>query len=196
MKFISIDIENNQPSGEIIQIGAIEYDTNNVSHTNEFNVYIKWPNPINWNYELRGNGTITLGELLPYGQETIDAYGKDPRIAFTEFWQWVETVGSGRKFVQWGKYDMAEIMKQTKELIVEHPRVKTFNLKTAYQFLYQPSHRLSAKYGLEQAVTNSQLTFKGTPHDALVDARNTGELMLKMYNAYSKLYQITEVLKK
>ena len=67
MRFISVDIESNQPSGKIIQIGAVAFDTDAKQPIQgEFNCWLNPGEPINWDQPLKGRD-LTLGKLLPYG---------------------------------------------------------------------------------------------------------------------------------
>lgn len=190
MKFISIDLESNQPSGTIIQIGAAAFDTDARDPLMaKFVCYVNPDEEINWDQPL--NNGMTLGELLPFTQKEITEQGIAPDVAFTQFWQWVIDINCGRKFIQWGRHDMEALVGQSKAAGVFYPqRIKDFNLKKTYQFLYQPANKLAQKYGLSGALKSCNIGFEGTAHDAYVDAYNTGVLMLHIYRDLENMRKI------
>jgi hypothetical protein len=187
MRFIAIDVENNQPSGQITQIGAAAFDCTAKKPYEpiaSFDRFLELPSgeALNWNQELRGGGG-TLGKLLGdcWLQEWTLCRGPRNQV-FTEFWQWVNYAQCGKKFVQWGGGDLAEIIAQSKEAGVCYPSgLREVNLKRMYQMFFQPALGLPKQHGLKAAVQNIGAKFEGRAHDAWVDAKNTGALAVKMF---------------
>ena len=197
MRFISLDLENNQPSGEIIQIGAVAFDTDDDTPLDEFQHFVNPGEPINWNHELRPEKEIgcTLGELLPFDQNEFNAYKRDPKEVLEEFWAWVKKAQCGKKIIQWGSGDLDCLIKASKKHGVRYPhQLRSINLKTFYQFVYQPAMRLPKGYGLGTVVKNTTGSFYGEPHDAYWDAYNTGKVLIYLFRRMEKLGQIEKIM--
>lgn len=194
MKFVSVDIECNQPSGTIIQIGASVWDTQANAEVDDFNLYIQPNEVINWEEELRGG--ITLGKLLPYGPEKIKDHGVSPKFAFERFWKFMAKSGR-KKVIQWGAGDMAAITKQSWYFGVPvNNRLKVLNAKLMYQMLYQPTMRLQQKFGLGAVIKEMGLEFEGEAHDGYWDAYNTGKLYTEMFRDIEVYREIKKLLEK
>lgn len=180
MRFIAVDLENNQPSGKITQIGAAAFDTDS-GHISSFNVYVDAEEPLNLDHMLNNN--MTLGQLLGPDFEYKYEASKIPRSeAYSSFWEWVKESQCGKKIIQWGRGDTNEIITQGKEVGVKYPsHLRIVNLKVVYQTFFQPALKLDKGFGLSSACEHMGISFKGRAHDAIVDAVNTGELAMRMF---------------
>lgn len=188
MRFIAVDIECDQPSNNIIQLGAAAFDTNQPSLVGTINRYLD-QGEVNWSYPLDRGGT--LEDLL--GQDFKEAYqfwAAPPGASFDRFWDWVDEIKCGKKFVQWGTGDMRLIQRQSGD----SRRIEVFNLKDMYKLLYQPANKLPKKYGLEAACVASLGAFNGRPHSAYWDAWNTGKLAVKMFKSFESERKIREIV--
>lgn len=199
MKYITIDLENNQPSGKIIQIGAVLFDTDHKTEPvrDQFVTYVNPKEEVNWQETLRSGET--LEELLGYEfKQKWQEQNIPTAEALTKFWDWIKVSNGGKKIIQWGRGDLSEIITESKENKVFYPsKIRELNLKIVYQFLYQPAYRLNkAPGGLKSACRAMGLEFKGRAHDALVDALNTGYLALTMYNIIRNYSDIKNIIEK
>ncbi len=198
MRFISVDLEANQPTDKIIQIGAAAFDTDSKTPykpVDTFNLYVDPEEEINWDYNLRGG--LTLIELLGNNFKTNWEKSSVPKnVAFESFWKWCKEANCGKKFVQWGRADMWELMKQSKDSGVFYPsRIQEINLKRLYQFFYQPGLKLNkSPGGLEKACKEMGIDFEGRAHDALVDAINTGMISVSMYEVIRGYSDVLAIL--
>jgi inhibitor of KinA sporulation pathway (predicted exonuclease) len=198
VRFISVDIEANQPTNSIIQIGAAAFDTDSKKPhepVDTFNLYVDPVEEVNWDIDLRGG--LTLIQLLGEDFKTKWDKSRVPKdSAFESFWHWCKEVQCGKKFVQWGRGDVYELTRQSKEVGVNYPqRITEVNLKRLYQFFYQPALRLKNKpAGLSFACQQLEIEFQGRAHDALVDATNTGVLAVKMYQIIRGYADIKEII--
>ena len=193
MKFISVDLENNQPSGRITQLAAIAFDTTPGSETFEFNMFIDPEEEMNWDYVLNSKGT-SLGELMGEVWKSKWENNTRPRKeALREFWKWLDGQQGKRKIIQWGSGDMAAIRRECKEEGIATLHTDDYDIKKSYKLFYQPAMRLLKNSGLQSACTNMGLTFFGRAHDAKVDAYNTGMLAVKMFNILDNYRQIQSV---
>ena len=192
MRFVSVDIECNQPSGTIIQIGAVAWDTDR-GEQDWFSVYVNPEEKINWDHMLsRG---ITLGELLPFGQNRINNYGTAPLKAVSMFWEFVKEVECSRRFLQWGGGDMEAIRKLSEMCGVAVPRYETVDAKLIYKHLYMPAMRLPKQAGLHKACGAVLGEFVGLPHSALWDARNTAKVYAEMFKTLNKAKRAEQIFK-
>ena len=181
MKICSIDIECNQPSGRIIQIGASVWDLQALREVDAFNKFIDPNEPINWDHKLRGgDGDTTLGDLLPFNQTIMDCFALPQKEALGEFWSWFEQIKC-KKVIQWGRHDMACIVNDSKLARVAARNYEEFDIKKVYKILYQPAFRLHKKMGLQSAIVANGMEFRGDPHNAYCDAYNTAKLFAKMF---------------
>jgi len=95
MKFTSLDLELNQPSNRIIQIGAAAYCTDR-GLISSFSVYVNPEEKMGWKHVL--NTGQTLDRLLPIN--FVSEWNKHAffsKEAMTMFWDWHKTTGAGKK---------------------------------------------------------------------------------------------------
>lgn len=196
MKYIAVDLENNQPSGRIIQIGAVACDTEDPALiTSEFVVFVDPDERINWDHSL--NNGQTLGELLgDQFQIKHPKHARSRKEALDLFWQWVTNSHCGRRIFHWGGKDITTVLRESKETGVAVPgHLVVVDLKTVYRTLYQPALRLPKRSSLESACGEFEVAFSGRAHDALVDATATGSLVHKMYRMLSTHGKLIKILK-
>jgi len=175
MKFISIDLELDQPTNHIIQIGAVQFCTV-TNKTEYFHCYVDPGHPIGWEHTL--NIGCSLENLLAPGFRQSWEVSKIPsKQALDSFWNWQK--GRGKKFIQWGRGDM-EILKTESRVYPSHLRI--LDLKMTYQFLWQPSARLEKNAQLSIACKAMNIAPPAPAHDAFADAFATGQLFLKMFH--------------
>lgn len=194
MFVVAIDLELNQPSNRIIQIGAAVACTQSKQIVDRGVWWLDPGESINLDSELksRGPNCQTLADLL--GEEFLASHKELARPSKGElesFWSWLLNGGSGRKLIQWGAGDLHLLIEESKALGVPYPnRIKCLDLKLAYHFLFQYQKAL----GLEKALALQGLEFQGRPHDGLVDAENTAYLYLEMADKIKKLKQIEGII--
>lgn len=192
MKFIAVDLELNQPSNKIIQIGAAAFCTDQ-GLTSTFNAYVDPEEDINWDYRL-GGVEISLVELLPsYFPGQWFQHKLPLTDALSNFEQWRRDNQCGKKIVQWGSGDLYLLRKaDTTNILPRHFR--DLDAKLVYQFLWQPASRLPKRSGLSRACRGMGVSPPEYPHDAMYDAQATGDLFLKMYRQVEGLHQLLDKL--
>lgn len=187
MKLLSLDLELNQPSNKIIQIGACIGDIKTGEIVEKFDRLIKINEPLNpFITKLTG---ITEDALVTMGTSLNEAY--------------VELLAmiKGHKLgmvnpITWGGGDSKLLMDQVmhhKHLRASWEVVTTgvyntddtamnwpfgrrwLDIKTLFQF-HQISRDQKVQAGLAKAMTKVGLKFQGTKHNALDDAVNTFHL--------------------
>ena len=191
MRFIAVDLELNQPSNKIIQIGAVAWDTDH-DLLAIFNTFVDPGEELGWDHVL--NTGQTLGELLPAGWRVMWDKNKVPaKDALVDFWKWRADIEVGKKFVQWGTGDMSIICAESREHGVRYPRhLKTLDAKQLYQFLWQSNTKGGS--GLSSACKSMGLGGPARAHDAYSDAVATAEIFLKMHNEVQAVQKMKEYL--
>lgn len=175
-KFMSIDLELNQPSGKIIQIGACIGDitTGEISH--DFSVIVNPLEPIN----------PFITELTGIKQEQVDNEGILMEEAYIKL---VDFFNEHKPFINaitWGGGDVQEVKDQVGH-VESHPWpfgrrwIDTKTLFVSWRF----SQGEPIQGGLAKSMTKVGLKFEGRKHDALDDAKNT----FKMYCRMLKLFR-------
>lgn len=199
MKFIAIDLEADQPSGEIIQIGAVVFDTQTKDPTKPVSTFMEYletqsSEEPNWGHPF--NNGQTLGELLGSEFPKMHAqFAVSPIKGFSRFWSWVEAAGAGRKFIQWGSMDLDLITAQCKENFITWPKFQAIDLKKLYKYFLVPAWGLPKQAGLAKAMESLGIKSEGRAHDAYYDALHTGLVALKAYQALESHKKIKELIK-
>jgi len=188
MKFITIDLELDQPTNHIIQIGAAQFCTD-TGRSEHFNCYVDPGHPIGWGHKLNIGCTLE-GLLAPGFRKKWEVQKLPTKEALASFWRWQQS--RGKKFIQWGRGDM-RILEKESQIYPAH--LRTLDLKMAYQFLWQPSARLEKNAQLGTACLAMDVDPPYPAHDAFEDAFATGKLFLKMFGQVKGLNQLLKGLK-
>ena len=172
MKLTSIDLELNQPSGKIVQIGAIVGDTVTGEITQRLRIYV---NP----YEPISEYITTLCGIT---QEHIDTHGVSLPSAYTELQKWHRKHTDFINPITWGGGDSQEIQTQ---LGTDIPSSWCFgrrwiDVKTLHVSRMIATTKKVTSGGLSDAMKTYNLKFQGREHDALDDAENTFRLYYEM----------------
>lgn len=167
MNFLSLDLEFDQPSGQIIQIGAVVGNIATGDILGRFSAYVKIEVPLNpFIVQLTG---ITDAELAHSGTDLITAYKK--LLAFRAQFQDVQV-----NPLTWGGGDSQELLQQLQQAHTEPFEWplgrRWFDVKTLFQFRQMRRHQ-KPQAGLAKALTKLGMQFKGRKHNALDDALNT-----------------------
>ena len=175
MNLISLDLEMNQPSRKIIQIGACVFNSNTGEILNEFNKIIFTNEKID----------PFITELTKITQEDV-LKGSDLKSAYVELCKLRKKYQAHRSIVTWGDGDVKLLKEQVFETYKKDQEAfswdlgfRFFDTKTLYQ-AYRIANDQSMKAGLSNAMTNMGLTFEGQEHDALCDAKNTAKIFCKL----------------
>ncbi len=157
------DLEMNQPSGAIIQLGACTVDLKSGAILSTFNRYVN-PN------EALDPRII---ELTGISQAEVDA-GVSLHQALASFWLW----GSSKHFAAWGS-DMHQIIAASEADpigIIVPERLHLYDIKDTASILRCAFPSSRARGGLQDTLKLFGLTFIGRPHDAVCDSVNTAHL--------------------
>ena len=180
MKLIVLDLEHTQPSGKIIQIGAVFVDLKRNKVIDTLNKYIDPGEPI--------HPEITLLT----GITDDDVKYNEPADVFSFFWQWVQGCNCGKKLAAWGN-DVYHLRRQSIDNGACVPE-KIHNIDIKYLFeLVSSASGGKQRGGLKNCLDLFGFEFEGKQHNALDDAKNTATLMFYLYNSL-RIYFLTEGL--
>jgi len=173
--FTAIDLEMNQPSGTIIQIGIAVGDITTGTILESASVVI---NPHETLSEFIINLTGITQAQVDGGEDLVSGYNKICAIH--------KRHNAFMNPITWGGGDSAELKEQlTRAGFAEGRWVfgrRWIDAKTVY-ISTRIANRESIQSGLSKSMTNVGLNFKGRKHDAKSDAENT-------FYMYARLLEI------
>lgn len=189
-KVISIDLELNQPSGKIIQIGYVIANIRDGRILKEASLIVNPNEPLG----LLNDRNMTITDLTGITQEQVDN-GLTLQEAYDYMCQDIKKYNPSRTPVQWGTGDSRTIRTQLglsyNDFIF---RGREFDVKTLFQ-TYQLFNNDSVAAGLGSAMKTMGLEFEGREHDALADAYNTFLMFREMGNRLVISDKIRQVIK-
>jgi len=200
MKVCCLDLELNQPSGKIIQIGYVIVDLNTKKVFRERSLIVN-PNEPLGEIEREVNGKkMTIEELTGITEARIKFDGRSLVDTYEILCIDIVQTNCSVTCVQWGdgmgdhKGDHDAIRR---ELGIEWKdfvfRARSWDVKSLYQ-IYAAFNNRGVVAGLGKAMKSCGLEFEGKEHDALDDAKNTftifNHLAQKM-NLYDKIKKLT-----
>lgn len=168
--FISLDLEMNQPSGKIIQIGACIGDIESGTIKSKLSIIIKIDEPLS---EIITNLTGITPEKVNSGISLLEGYSQLETV--------VREQNCFRNPLTWGGGDSIELKNQ---LILSGLSLDSetylfgrrwIDVKTIYQ-TYRLSLGKPPQGSLKTALKRVKVPSVGRHHDALVDAENTFRL--------------------
>jgi len=168
MRLVVIDLEMNQPSGKIIQIGAVVV---NIRSGKIENGYVVLVDP----GELISD---EIANLTGITNERIQNGGVMPDVAFAAFWKWFEEKKVGGNIAAWGS-DVWVLKEASKAAGVKYPaKLHNMDIKAVSQvFRSALPNGTKNRGGLKNTLHAFDLPFEGREHDAFDDARNTALLL-------------------
>lgn len=170
---IIFDLELNQPSGKIIEIGAVKLLRDGGIHPSRFSVLVNPGEPI----------AKEITELTTIDEQMMELSIQFP-VALKQFEDWAKTETKNILLSSWGGGDITCLRDTAKEHRVPYPfRGKTFDAKTiavwsTIMFGRKPP---SGGEGLSSMLHIWDMKFEGTKHRALDDALNTALLVQRIW---------------
>lgn len=186
-KFLALDLELNQPSGKIIQVGVAIGDKNT-----RFEDYVvrKWYiNPQEPISEF-------INDLTGITDADISAYAYSHEHVAREL---SELIREHKVFVNpvtWGGGDSGELLQEFSKNHVDFPHFgrRWIDIKTWYTYLMLTRGKAPSG-GLASAMGYFKLHFKGQAHRADVDAANTLALFFKLLERQDKMENLLDLAK-
>lgn len=187
----ALDLEMNQPSGKIIQIGAVKFNIDTAQVYDSINILVKIDEPLCTDDsicnipQLTG---ITEARLAKDGVDLMSAYKQTARfhnapVMIDEF---THTYGMVNPVV-WGCGDNRTLRQQVQEAGLSKDEFYCFgnreiDMKSFHQLIMMANNQPFAG-GLSRSFHKWGGQFKGRAHDAEVDAYNTAMFACKIYKA-------------
>lgn len=185
--FVALDLELNQPSGKIIQIGIA---IGNIHDSPEQYITRQW-------YINPGEPISEfITQLTGITNEDIDNYSVE-YISFVD--QLQQVLAKYTPFINpvtWGCGDLISLRSQIEASGIEFPCFgkRWIDVKTWYT-LYMFSRNRSPKGGLKSAMSEFKMKFTGSAHQADVDAANTLALFFKFLKRQSEIEGLINKIK-
>jgi inhibitor of KinA sporulation pathway (predicted exonuclease) len=178
---MSLDLEMNQPSKKIIQVGACVFKPRNCEIVEKFMVYVNPHEPI---------GTVEPHNIVGLTGIT-DAHvaqGTSVEKAYELLRELSQKHKCMMNPVVWGSgvfSDSSELYKQGGSKEPNFMGHRVTDAKTLYQSWRMIDNK-KVKGGLENAMIELGLEFEGRAHDALADAINTARVWCKLSDALKR----------
>ena len=186
-KFLALDLELNQPSGKIIQVGVAIGDKNT-----RFEDYVVRK----WYIDPKEKITEFITELTGITDADIRAESYSHETVARELSLLIKEHKCFINPVTWGGGDSSELLAEFCKNHADFPHFgrRWIDVKTWYAYLMltrgkQPSG------GLSSAMGYFKLHFKGKAHRADVDAANTLALFFKLLDRQARLESILDSAK-
>lgn len=172
-----VDLELNQPSRKIIQIGATSIDMASGKEYSCFNVFVDPSEKID----------PYIVSLTGINQHVADE-GKDVSEALELFWDWLPS----KRVAAWGR-DVDHLLTLSDDLGIEYPRkIKNYNLLQMFD-LFRPAIGKGTS-GLLATLKMLDLEFEGAHHNALDDARNAARVANVLFSRLRKYSQVNRLV--
>jgi inhibitor of KinA sporulation pathway (predicted exonuclease) len=184
MNYCVLDLEMNQPSGTIIEVGAVCYHSRSGKITSRFSQHVRLPEGELLNPDIAKLTGITEKDLAAARAIDLVQYN----LAF-----WAGANGCSRNMATWGSdYWILKEAYRAVDTQFEFPWKNFLNVKEMATYL-RAALPGKQRGGLKSAIEAFGLTFQGEPHRALIDAENTALLMDRML-AGTKLMGVAQSL--
>lgn len=182
MKYIVLDLEMQQPSGAIIEIGAVCVDLKTGAQVSTFSELVNIHEELNPRIvELTG---IESADLTKAGELTD---------VLIRFWQWVEKSGV-KNISSWGT-DYYQLVEESKALKVIYPnKLRFLNLKEFASVFRSCYPNAKQKGGLKITMELFGLDFQGRQHRGLIDSIQTARLLVLLKENMRKFLEIQKVV--
>lgn len=164
--WLTFDLEMNQPSNKIIQIGACIGNIHTGEILKEYSFFINPGEQI----------TPYITQLTGVTQEMVESSPHSVESAWMAIEPDLRSLNVNYSPITWGGGDLRTLRQQLPERTAEQLPYRIgrreMDVKTLVQFraIYQNKH---LQGGLAKQMVRDGLHFKGTKHDALDDAKNT-----------------------
>ena len=180
--FLSLDLELNQPSGSIIQVGYV------IGNLKSGEIFQEVCDNIKVEEEI--NPFIT--NLTGITQKDVDN-GIDIRESYANMCDFHKEYNCFRNNLQWGQGDSECLERLVRKEITEVEWFlfgrRSIDVKTVF-ISYRWANGLNAQAGLAKALNKLGFNFEGKKHNSLCDAKNTFIIyreLLKKFSLDNKL---------
>ena len=186
-KFLALDLELNQPSGKIIQVGVAIGDKNT-----RFEDYVVRK----WFIDPQEPISEFINDLTGITDADIRAESYSHEYVARELGELIKEHKVFVNPVTWGGGDSVELLAEFCKNHADFPHFgrRWIDVKTWYTYLML-THDKAPSGGLASAMGYFKLHFKGAAHRADVDAANTLALFFKLLDRQARLESILDSAK-
>lgn len=195
-KVFVMDLELNQPSGKIIQIGYIIADIKKDRILRKRSLIVDPREPLG----VIPNLNVHISDYTGITETDIKFNGRTLQESYEIVKMDVEELRPNKTVVQWGcggdkSRGDHDCLRQQLGLSWDEYlfRMRTFDAKAQYQ-MYRLFNGQSVVNGLGKALESVGLEFEGRPHDALDDAINTYRLFKFLGDKAPKFDKIKSII--
>jgi len=172
MRCIAVDLEMNQPSRKIIQIGAVCFEPDTGKIVSNFHMFVNPGEPIN----------PEIIELTRITDEMVN-FSPNIQVAAQRFTDFKKSLQANPIGIVWGAGTSNDVRKIYEESGLDNPfHVRIIDVKAVFQMLANTSSaEMRQKCGLKRACEILKIGWAldhGEQHNALADAFNTYRLYM------------------
>lgn len=173
---VVLDLEFNQPSRKIIQIGAVIGDLRSKEILSEFSAFINPEEPLN----------PEIATLCGVTDEVLSLAGT-LQEAYDQLLRWLAPYADQRQLnpLTWGGGDSAELKAALGLTGGWAFGRRWVDVKTLYTG-YCHAKNIPAEGGLKASMRKMRLVFDGYQHDAKYDCRNTFRMYVRLLEEFKK----------
>jgi len=176
----------NQPSGSIIEIGAVCWDARQSKMLSAFSTLVTLSDG-----EVLDDFITKLTGITP--QDFDSPWAMSLPEALTSLQDWAIEAGCSRYMAAWGN-DYFDIKQACIATGTPHPWKNYLNIKEMATVM-RTQFKGKARGGLKSALNAFGLEFVGTQHRALEDANNTARLLGELLRGTRLINAVKEVIK-
>lgn len=173
---VVVDLEANQPSNKIIEIGAVKVTRDGSIHPNQFSSFVYLDEPLNPEVaKLTGISEMNL----------INLSAPNFSDAMTTFKEWALSESKNIVLASWGNWDIPLLRSACRQCDIEYPfRGKSIDIKSIAVWVGLVTGIKTGGDGLGTVIRAWNLEFVGPRHRATADAWNTANLFLAWWKFY------------
>jgi len=180
---VVFDLEANQPSSKIIEIGAVKFMRDGTININKFSQLVKIDEPLG-SCQTK-NGATTISELTGITQKMLDTDGVSFPEALAAFKAWAFSESSNILLASWGAWDAPCLRNNCDAHKLQYPfRGKSMDLKNIGIWMNMVTGKKAKADGLGSMMARWDLDFVGQKHRACDDAYNTARLLQTWWDYY------------
>lgn len=187
MIYCFIDLEMEQPSNDLLEIGASVWDIGKRKEINRFQAYISLPD--------NAMPSEYITDLCSIDHNVYKTSALSPKEGIESFWRFFEDCKSGGRICAWGGDVYWLKQYSTQHNAYHSKKIRALDIKN----LSEPIRWLrdkKARGGLKSTMDILDLPFEGTQHMAYDDAYNTARVFDKIINDYRVLINVEKAFDK